>query len=823
LYYLKTNYLTCMENADLMKNKTGLIKAVTTVIIFFLAFHMQGQDKKQNDVIPWSSRFVFYGDGGRLQYEPDSLGNLIPDFSHVGYMYGDEPIPDIPNVLEIEPVEGDNYTHIQNAINQIAEMPVDENGFRGALLLKKGTYPVAGSVFIQANGIVLRGEGSTDDENGTIILATGTSRRAVIDIGNNSGNTLGTTLQLDQATKTPMVESYVPVGRQYVKVQNPEFFTPGDLVALHRPGTQKWITDLKMDQIPQGTGTVQWTPQSYTFNFERIITHINGDTIFFRNPVVMAFDQYYGGGFVYKAAMERFSHIGVENLLLKSTYAYDTDEDHAWHGVLFRNVEHSWAHNVAAKHFAYAAIYLSWSAKHISVINCSSYEQKSQITGGRRYPFHIEGQLNLFRNCFANNGRHDYSTSARVRGPNVFTGCISEHSWNDSGPHHRWAMGTLYDSMVTNSDLNVQDRGNSGTGHGWAGVNQVFWNSSGKSSVCQNPWVSGVNYNIGWMGAKYSGWHTRPDGIWEGHNLPGLFPSSLYQAQLTNRTTDTRFFSVLAWLDQVTDSTYLLKFNMPVNLQEALDINNYVISGTAGVQELDVNLSLQNEKQILFTFHDIPLLSNGATILIDASLVISEEGEPLSALTIARHIEPDKRPKVYYNFQRVGNADGDYLSAISSKEGKLFLVQDKVVISSYKDLESAVEENKAIFSEVAEPMTTIKIYTKGLDQGKYFFYAVDVRGRISAAPSTFVYVDNTTLSIHERSSAEISITTGDRSFQVFTSLPDNFNIEVFDSTGKKVYSGVFSGSIDIKVDSSGLYIVRCLNHSRNANFKILVL
>jgi hypothetical protein len=41
----------------------------------------------------WSPEHVFYGKGGKLTYTPDELGNTIPDFSHVGYRYGDKPIP----------------------------------------------------------------------------------------------------------------------------------------------------------------------------------------------------------------------------------------------------------------------------------------------------------------------------------------------------------------------------------------------------------------------------------------------------------------------------------------------------------------------------------------------------------------------------------------------------------------------------------------------------------------------------------------------------------------------------------------------------------
>ena len=83
--------------------------------------------------------------------------------------------------------------------------------------------------------------------------------------------------------------------------------------------------------------------------------------------------------------------------------------------------------------------------------------------------------------------------------------------------------------MSAFKQINVQDRGQMGSGHGWAGVTQVLWNCRAKRAAVQNPWTSGKNYNIGMKGEKYPGHFTdRPDGIWEGQNEINLFPRSLY-------------------------------------------------------------------------------------------------------------------------------------------------------------------------------------------------------------------------------------------------------------------------------------------------------
>ncbi|KAG5462630.1 MAG: hypothetical protein BJ554DRAFT_4338, partial [Olpidium bornovanus] len=50
----------------------------------------------------------------------------------------------------------------------------------------------------------------------------------------------------------------------------------------------------------------------------------------------------------------------------------------------------------------------------------------------------------------------------------VLTG--SEQDFADSGPHHRWATGILYDCVRVGGQLNCMNRSYLGTGHGWAGA-----------------------------------------------------------------------------------------------------------------------------------------------------------------------------------------------------------------------------------------------------------------------------------------------------------------------------------------------------------------
>jgi hypothetical protein len=89
------------------------------------------------------SVWVYPGSSGRLIEQPDSLGNRVVDSSLVGYKSGLQPLPSsntVPVKVTISPVAGDNTANIQNAINQVAVMPMNAYGFRGAVLLTAGVY-----------------------------------------------------------------------------------------------------------------------------------------------------------------------------------------------------------------------------------------------------------------------------------------------------------------------------------------------------------------------------------------------------------------------------------------------------------------------------------------------------------------------------------------------------------------------------------------------------------------------------------------------------------------------------------------------------------
>ena len=483
-----------------------------------------------------------FSDKPRIASEEDnksypSEDDIIPDFSRVGYMWGDKPIPDYDVVTILTPpAAGSDATQlIQNAIDAMQGT--------GAILLKAGTYNVSGSILLNKSGVVLRGEGSN-----TIIKATGTSDRNLIEFG------LRTSQQLMHISASEIITPRLAVGQLRVPVKEPWKFSVGDRVVIWRPATYKWLDDLKMTQIPQNSENrvIQWDPADYNLTWERTVTAIEGDYIHIDNPVVMETSYEYGGGWLMRCSWDRISGSGIENMHLDTEFnaaEVDSkgrlcDEDHAWSAVIVRAAEHCWVRGVSSSHFAFATVYNAVGAKNITVEDCHGYTPVSEIAGSRRYAFQYSGaQLCLVKDCTCEYDRHAFATShARTTGPNVFLRCSATNMYGDIGPHVGWTTGVLYDNVKTDSQyIAVQDRHNTAEGHGWAGVNFVLYNCEAPGIICQNPWVTGKNYAIGCVGVKYPHNRTnvdasfsRPDGEWVSAGVH-VTPVSLYEDSLEKR------------------------------------------------------------------------------------------------------------------------------------------------------------------------------------------------------------------------------------------------------------------------------------------------
>lgn len=484
-----------------------------------------------------TTTLVSVGADGKLVYTADAMGSVIPDYSGVGYRNSKYPIPTVPVVKTITAIAGDNAANIRAALSEVAAMPLQSNGFRGAILFKAGLYEIASRVTVNTSGIVLRGEGLA-----TELRATGAIQYDLFRIE-------GGAVTVHAETQKKVTDAFVPIGAKKVRVESGHSFEPGDWVYFRREPNAAWITLLGMDKLATTTApdVKNWTPQEYIVNFERQILSVNGNELTFDAPVVDIIDPLYANAYVSKISCTRIRNIGIENFKMTSTYATTWasgtanvahDENHGWIAVKFNASRDSWVRKVEAWYFGYSCVSIGSSASFITVDSCAMYDPISEITGGRRYSFNVDGQRNLVMNCSTRNGRHDYVNGARVAGPNVFYKNVATLQRNDIGPHHRWATGILYDNITGNGAMNVQDRQRSGTGHGWAGAQIMFWNSKMNSIITQSPQSYHTNWTIGCTAPTITNkgdWVTRTSGIVQSSNKPIVAIPSLFLAQLNDR------------------------------------------------------------------------------------------------------------------------------------------------------------------------------------------------------------------------------------------------------------------------------------------------
>ena len=546
------------------------------------------------------SAWIYPGPSGRLIAQPDPFGNRILDQSGVGYMGGTVPLPVVPVRTNISPVAGDNVANIQAAINYVSGLPLDTNGFRGAVLLSAGEYPLASTVNIKASGVVLRGVGSNTNGLGTVLRATASNQYTLVEItGSGSASTVGSTRTI--------TNNFTPAGARSFLVDNPSGFAIGDHVYVRRVATSNWIHDLGMDLLGPPPD-VPWTPSGYNIDMDRIITHIEGNRITVDAPITCAIDTRYTNGTLRKFSWSgRITNVGIEHIYSKSDYfGSTTNETHGWTFVQFDKVVNGWARDLVSQYFGYACVSINSGDKFITVADCQCLDPISIITGGRRYAFPInDAQFCLVKNCYTRQDRHQFVTQSLTIGPTAFVDGISDTAKAEAGPHQRWATGILWDKITVNGgNMDIQNAGNFGTGHGWEGGFCVAWNNAAKGFIVQNP-PNAKNYLIGSVGpiqngTAYVGPHDPGTYDSSGTGATNVYPDSLYFAQLQDRLAAPGLRSQDYWLGNINVFTNSPAGGDVVAVDTAW---RTAVQSAAGAQPLHPFDVVTNNHWVPFTFN----------------------------------------------------------------------------------------------------------------------------------------------------------------------------------------------------------------------------
>ncbi len=483
---------------------------------------------------------------------------MIPNFSTVGYETGDVPLPDtaggaaVPIEETVNPGAAgvDMTTTIQNAINAVEALPIQSNGFRGAVLLTAGNYPISGSLNITASGVVLEGQGN-NQTTGTSLEATGTTQRLLINITGSGGDST------ISDTKHNVTDAYVPEGATSFDVDSTANLSVGQTVIVYGATNQAWDDAIGMNELNN-----PWSPGTGSQTYYRVITAISGDKITINVPITNYISQQYGGGTIEAYTWSNIiSNDGMENIYAFSDSTGSDDTDHATGVLNVNDAEDVYVNNITSNGFASnhivlgTVLYSTFTNMTIENTSVNTDPPSGVLT---------TGQFILVENSTFIGAYHAIAVNGGD-GPNVFYNITTSGVGSQVGPHQRWSTGSLFDNDTiqgSGTQLGVTNRANGGSGQGWAGAFYVFWNDMNASEIDSYNPPTATNWVIGGSASAVDA-----PGHGDGQaDVPGDFvdfgsavsPQSLYITQLLDRETPTVATAAAANPGTVTGKTSAL-------------------------------------------------------------------------------------------------------------------------------------------------------------------------------------------------------------------------------------------------------------------------
>jgi hypothetical protein len=468
----------------------------------------------------------------RLAYRSLPTGDRILDFSSAGYMGGGVVPPSVPVKLTVGPSGADDTDAIQAAVDTVARSEPTA-GFRGAVLLKPGTYHCSRTLNITTRGVVLRG--SSSGASGTVIQMTGSPHLCISVSGQSAPQPLGDAEKIHDA--------YVPSGASSFAVEHASRFKAGDRVLILRPVTSDWVRFMGMDGLVRSGRKETWLAVGSRTSAERTITRVEGDRLTIDIPLSDSFDSKYlappGGTVVKYADTGRIAQVGVESFQIVAPPQPVPISERHHQALRMRNLEDAWVKDVAITD-TINSVGIGVGARRVTVENVRVTHTVATKGAAKPADFSTDGSQVLFHRCSATGDNLFYFvTGARVTGPNVLLNCIF-HGNGHIQPHMRWATGLLIDGCeVAEGGIDLMNRGEMGSGHGWTIGWAVAWNCVARSYKIQQP-PGSMNWAMGCKGAReksgmpFGHQPTLPEGTFESHGT-AVIPASLYLAQLRER------------------------------------------------------------------------------------------------------------------------------------------------------------------------------------------------------------------------------------------------------------------------------------------------
>jgi hypothetical protein len=478
------------------------------------------------------SEWVYLEANGRLDYRALTNGDRIMDFSSAGYQGGGVAIPMLPVKATVSPSGSDDTATIQEAINRVSERELVD-GFRGAVLLKPGSYDCRGTLTIRASGVVLRGSGT--EAKGTTLRMGESPHLCISCSGSSHVERVGSLAR--------MLDAYVPSGATTFAVGNASSFKAGDTVLVTRPVPAAWIRFMGMDTLVRNGRRETWLSAGSNLETERVVKGVSGNALTLDIPLSDSFDAKYldppGGSVVKCEVTGRISQVGVESLRISAPAQVVEITQRHHEAIRMNGVSDAWLRDIVVEDTV-NSVSLGSGVNRVTVEREDIRHSVATKGSAKPADFSVSGTQVLFNRCASTgNNLFYFVTGARVTGPNVLLNCTFRANGHIQ-PHARWATGLLVDGcQVPKSGIDFMNRGEMGSGHGWTIGWAVAWNCVARSYIIQQP-PGTMNWAIGCRGTReesgmpFGHKPNLPQGIFDSHGTP-VTPASLYLAQLRER------------------------------------------------------------------------------------------------------------------------------------------------------------------------------------------------------------------------------------------------------------------------------------------------
>jgi hypothetical protein len=429
--------------------------------------------------LPAESHWIHLDAGGKLVYAHSPKGDRVADFSYAGYEGGGVALPQVPAKRTIAPSGRDDTAAIQQAIDAVSALP-QVGGFRGAIVLAPGTFHCSGTLAITASGVVLRGAG--DGDRGTTIQMTGEPHLAL--------RIAGQLQQRGGSAATTITDEYVPSGTAMIHVADATNLHPGDTLLILKPVTQSWIHFMGMDDMHRDGKPEHWVSSS-NLEVRRRIAAVSGKTVTLEVPLMDDYDsRFFDGGHAEVRKVElsgQISRVGVEDLRFVAPQRVIALEDRAFSGVSIHDVVDSWLRSVTLEDTT-NGMSLNTGTERMTFLKCDIVQHVAVTSHAKPADFACNGSQILFDRCTGSGDSTFYVvTQAGEQGPVVVLHCRFLGDGHIA-PHQRWSTGLLIDSTeVPGGGIDLMNRGEMGSGHGWPIGWSLAWNCTAKSFAMNTP------------------------------------------------------------------------------------------------------------------------------------------------------------------------------------------------------------------------------------------------------------------------------------------------------------------------------------------------